>query len=293
MDVHRLRLFLDVSRLGSFAAAARAHGTDPSTVSRGVAALEAELGTRLFDRTTRQLAPTEDGERLAGRLAPLVDDLDAALAELREDGRAPSGRLRVSASTSFGLEVIMPALPRFREAYPNVTLDLDLTDRRVDLLEDRIDVAIRHGHLPDSALVATRLADVEYRLVANADYLASRGTPRSPGDLSGHDLLNFPYAAFAHSWTLSDQRNPDREHIVPVDAVMVLSNALALRAAAEAGLGIAILPDWALQARDLRRVLPSWRVTNAQDGALWRVMPSRRFVPPRVVAWNAFLNQLV
>ena len=149
MDVSTLQLFIEVVRQGSFAAVARDRQLDPSSVSRAIANLEKELGVRLLQRTTRQLSPTEAGLTYFERVEPLVEELQQALAVTTDMSQQPKGQLRITASVSFGLTCIVPLLPQLEAQYPDLTVDLLLTDAVVDLLAERVDVAVRLGRLAD------------------------------------------------------------------------------------------------------------------------------------------------
>jgi DNA-binding transcriptional LysR family regulator len=286
MQIEQLRLFVDVFHAGGFAPVARARDLAPSSVARAIAALEESVGERLFQRTTRRHAPTAAGERLMARIEPVLAELDAALDGVGAGG-APSGRLRVTASTAFGERVLAPRLAAFRVANPRVTVDLVLSDAALDLVGERIDLAIRHGALPDGSMVARRLAAVSYRLVASPDYIARHGAPASPADLARHETIAFPYPGFSTEWRL----DCGRETVVqPIEPAVVISNAGAILAAVRSGLGIGLLADWTI-GRDfaegrLVEVLPGWR---GPEGQLSLVFPSRRFVPARARAFADFL----
>ena len=294
MELAQLDAFVAVAHLGSFAAAARARGVATSSVTRAVAGLEASLGVRLFQRTTRRVKLTEAGERFLRRVGPLLEELEAARAGAQDTARGPSGILRLAASVTYGQSVIAPRLHAFREACPGVVVDLVLSDERVDLVGERIDLAVRHGHLPDSDLVAKRLASVSYKLVASPAYLAASGVPDAPEALDGHRALGFDFTPFREGWRL--ERGGRAFHTAPPPALLS-SNAAALRACALDGMGIALLADW-LIGRDLargrlREVLAGWTAGPARaepDPALWLVMPSRAFVPAKVRAMAAFLT---
>lgn len=290
MKFERLQTFFDVFRAGSFAAAARQRDVDPSNVSRSISALEADLGVRLFNRTTRRMTPTEEGMHLFDKLSGPLDEIDGVLAEARDFREKPSGTLRISASASFGAEHVVPRLPRFLADYPELRVDLRLTDRRVDLVEEQVDIAIRHGQLEDSELISRKLRDVNYRVLASSDYLAANGHPRTPSDLSRHRIATFTYAAFNETWSFRHARAPQSGSVscsfVPT---LTVSSAMALRDCAHASLGIAILPDW-MDRGGLVPVLPDWNLVTGSGGALWQVTASRRYVPGRVRAWLDYLQ---
>ena len=295
MELSQINAFLAVARCGGFAAAAREQGVAPSSMTRAVAALEASLGVRLLQRTTRQVTLTEAGARYRDRVAPIAEELAAARADASDAARGPAGLLRLAASVSYGQVVIVPLLPAFAEAHPDIVVDLVLSDDRLDLVSERIDLAVRHGHLPDSQLVARRLATAAYRLVASPAYLASRGAPKTPDALAGHRALGFDFAPFKDGWRLVRGR---RTAEVSLPAAFLSSNAMALRQAALGGMGVALLADWLigedLAAGRLAEVLPGWTagaVGAEAAPALWLVTPTRAFVPAKVRAFEAHLTE--
>ena len=280
MDLAQLRLFEDVSRLGSFASAAQAAGVDPSAVSRAIAALEAALGVRLFERTTRRVTITEAGERFRARVAPLLQGFDEAVAEARDLVDYPRGQLRISASTAFGQVVVVPMLGAYSAANPEVDVDLLPDDRPVDLVSDRIDLAIRHQ--PDAApdFVVSRLINTSYRVVASPDYLAGNPLP-DPESLGEHPCLRFPFPGFRDRWRF---RRDGVESTVAVGGRIVVAGALALHAAVLRGLGPALLADWlvgpALRSGDLIDVFPDHEVTATDfESGAWILYPSRSYLP--------------
>ena len=290
MNFARLQTFFDVFRSGSFAAAARQRGVDPSSMSRSVSVLEAELGVRLFNRTTRRMTPTEEGTLLHDRLSGPLDEIEGVLAEARDIREKPSGILRISASASFGAEHVVPRLPTFLAEHPDLRVDLQLTDRRVDLVEEQVDVAIRHGRLEDSELTSRKLRDVRYRVVGSSGYFAAHGLPRHPSELSEHRIVTFSYPAFRDSWTFRHAKTPQSGAVsCSFGPVLTVSSATALRDCARGGLGIAILPDW-MERAGLVDALPNWDVLTGAGGALWQVTASHRYVPGRIRVWLEFMN---
>ncbi len=193
-----LEVFLRVVQEGGFSAAARSVGLTPSAVSKLITRLEKRLGARLFMRTTRALSLTEEGEayhRAGQRILRELDDADQAAA-----AGAVRGRLHVNASIPFGSQYVVPALPGFLARYPDVLVDLSLTDDVVDLLAQKTDVAIRTGDLPDSALLAHKLGQSRRVLCASPAYLQARGTPRTPDELGKHDCLTFNFRRARSGW---------------------------------------------------------------------------------------------
>lgn len=294
MDIAVLQLFTDVAKQGSFATVARDRDVDPSSVSRAIAGLETELGIRLFQRTTRKLTLTEAGAAYFARIEPLVEELQQAGEFAAEIAGEPKGALRVTASVSFGLQCLVPLLPKFEAQYPELTLDLLLTDQVVDLLVDRIDVAIRLGILADSSLIAQRLMPTHYWVCASPSYLKQNGTPRSPQELTQHQCLLFPLTGFRSRWRFRDVQNQETE--VAIHGRTIISNALALQQCAIAGMGIALLPNWLIQSEidrgDLVNLFPNHQVTATDfNTAAWIVYPSRSYVPLKVLAFADFLKQ--
>jgi DNA-binding transcriptional LysR family regulator len=248
LDVNRsgeLEVFVRAVELGGFSAAARALGMTPSAVSKLVARLEARLGARLLNRSTRNLQLTPEGCVFYERGVRVLAELDetergAAI------GATPRGRLRVHANVPLGRHYLLPLAPAFLDAHPDITLDIVLTDQVVDLLEQRTDVAIRSGSLKDSQLVARKLGDASMVIVGAPAYLARRGTPRTPADLDAHNRLGFGFARTLNGWPLLDAQHTRIE--VPVAGNALAGDGETLRQLALAGVGLARLA--AFQVRD-------------------------------------------
>jgi DNA-binding transcriptional LysR family regulator len=292
MNLDALAIFVEVLEAGSFAAVARRRDLDPSAISRVVAALEEELGFRLFQRTTRRLSPTEAGAVYFERVRGLVEDLERARSEARDRVAGPSGNLRVTASASFGLSCIVPTIADFKRRYPDLSLDLRLTDNVVDLVGDRIDVAVRLGPRPDGDFICARLMTTRYRVCASPVYLQSAGLPQRPEDLEAHRCLLFPLAGYRTRWRFRDRQGGRVE--VPVKGDIVISNAMALHRAVLDGLGPVLLADWLVDndIADGRLVdlFPDHEVTAVDfDTAAWIVYPSRAYVPMKV---RVFIDHL-
>lgn len=293
MDTDTLKTFIEVVQAGSFAAAARQLDLDPSAVSRTVAALEAELGVRLFQRTTRRLAPTEAGAAYFERIRPVLDELERARAEAQDALAQPVGVLRVTASVTFGLTRLLPLLPALRAAHPALALDLLLTDATVDLIAERIDVAIRLGPSVDSSLIGRRLMTTRYRVCASPEYLRRHGAPVLPQELAQRDCLRFPLPGYRTRWKFRDRTGGLGE--VDVHGSVVISNGLALLRAALDGLGPVLLPDWLIGEHlahgDLVDLFPDHDVTATEfDTAAWLLYPSRSYMPLKLRAFIEFLQ---
>lgn len=293
MELDALAVFIEVVRRGSFAAVARERGVAPSSISRTLAGLEDELGLRLLQRTTRRLSPTEAGAVYLERIEPLVEGLVQAHHQAADLDEQPSGVLRVTAPVSFAQETLVPWLPALLERHPRLHVELHLTDAMVDLVAERIDVAVRLGRLPDSELVARRVATFDFVICAAPAYLERRGRPRRPQDLARHETVLFLMGGVRSRWRL---RKQGRTVTVHVRGRCTLGSSMAVRRAAIDGLGLALLPRFmvadALAEGTLVALLPSWEAT-ATDFApgVWVLLPSRRYVPLKVRAFVAFVQE--
>lgn len=293
MDLTTLQIFVEVMRQGNFAAVARDRDCDPSSISRLIAGLEKELGVRLFQRTTRRLSPTEAGSTYFERIEPLLGEIQTAHEITADIAQHPKGTLRMTTSVSFGQKCVLPLLPDFRHQYPELNLDVLLTDIVVDLLRERIDVAIRLGILADSSLIAQRLMPTHYRVCASPQYLENRGTPQAPMDIAHHDCLLFPLSGFRSRWIFQDGAGKLTE--VPVRGSVTISNAIALQQGAISGMGIALLANWLIddeiQAGNLVDLFPNHQVTATEfNTAAWFVFPSRAYLPLKVRVFTEFLK---
>lgn len=237
-----MEVFVRVAELGSLSAAARAFRMTPSAVSKLVTRLEARLGVRLIQRSTRHMQLTPEGAVFLERSARILGEIDAAEREVAS-GVTPRGRLRVNANVPFGLHCLLPLVPGFLAQHPHVTLEVALTDAVVDLFEARADVAIRTGPLRESRLVARKLGDSRMVVVASKAYLKRHGKPRTPADLARHNCLGFCFARHTKGWPfldLSGDPSGAAALVVPHGNTQV-SDGEAMRRLALAGLGIARL----------------------------------------------------
>lgn len=296
MDLNQLRTFVEVVRQGSFAGAARSLGQDPSKVTRAVAALEAELGVRLLQRTTRQLSLTASGDGYLAQVAPLLDELELAAEQVRAGSGQLRGLVRITASVAYGQTALVPLLPLLHREHPGLEFDLLLSDSVVDLVSQRVDIALRLGPPVNSSLIGQRLRPMRFRVVASPGYLEAQGRPRRPADLSQCACLRFPLPGYRTLWRF--RASPDGEvEDVPIQGWLVASTALALRQAALDGLGPALLADWLIDA-DIRQgrlvdLFPAHEATATQfDSAVWLLYASREAqLPQRVRAVLGLLRE--
>jgi DNA-binding transcriptional LysR family regulator len=294
MDTLSLKIFVEVARLGGFAAAARSQAVDPSSVSRTVAALEDELGVRLFQRSTRKLSLTEAGHLYLGRVEPLVDELNHARDEALAVSQGVSGTLRMTASVAFGYQQLAAVLPEFRQRYPALRLELLMSDDNLHLVNDRIDLAIRLGARFQGDMVCSKLVSTRYRVCASPGYVRQHGTPRTPQDLAKHRCLLLTLPEFRSAWHFKSGKG--RVVDVPIQGDMVVSNPLVQLRCALNGIGPALLADWlandALQAGDLVDLFPQYDVSATSfDTGVWLLYPSRSYLPLKVRTMVDFLKE--
>jgi DNA-binding transcriptional LysR family regulator len=264
-DVNRsgeMEVFVQAVDRGGFSAASRVLGLTPSAVSKLVGRLEARLGTQLVQRSTRKLQLTAEGRQFYERSRRVLADIDEAERSVTADA-APRGRVAINTSVSFGTQVLVPLVPRFIAQHPQVALDIALTDRVVDLMDERADIAIRWGPLPSSDLVARRLGETAQAIVGSPDYLARHGTPRKPADLQRHRQLDFSYRRRVPDWPL---RVDGQQLDVPVHGSVRAGDGETLRHLALAGAGLARLSRYHIQADlDAGRLVPVLEKYNPRD----------------------------
>ncbi|CEJ15547.1 LysR family transcriptional regulator [Phreatobacter sp. AB_2022a] len=282
-----LEVFARVVTSGGMSAAAREMGLSPAVISKRIKRLEDRLGTRLLQRTTRQLSLTEAGQGYYERVVAILASIDEAEAFVTRRSSLARGTLRVSAPTSFGRLHIAPHLRSFLEANPDLVVHLELSDSFVDIVGEGYDLAIRIGELDDSSFVARRLAPNHRLLVAAPSYLAERGAPTSIGALAGHALLSHN----SDTWRLE---GPDGSQVVRLHGPLKTNSSEVIREATLAGIGIALRSTWdvgpELKDGRLKVVLPEWRASRRVG--VHAVYPTRRFLPQKVrvfIDWLAGL----
>lgn len=281
IDLNELVVFVHVIQAGSFSGAARHLGMPKSTVSRKVAELEERVGARLVQRTTRNLGLTDAGRIYYERAARVVNDVQEAEEAVSAMQATPRGLLRVTAPLGFG--VLGAIIGELLERHRDVQIELVCTDRRVDLVEERFDVAIRAGALADSGLIARKITSVRSILVASPRYCRTHGTPRTPADLTKHACIAFGVGASPNVWTLESGGKRTDVRITPK---LTVNDVEVVRTAALAGTGIGIQAEQGaaddLRHGRLRRVLPGW---SSSDVPIYALYPSTRQLSPKVTAF--------
>lgn len=288
-EADQLQAFLAVLETGSFTAAGRRVGRDASVISRRVAALEARIGIRLIERSTRRVGPTEAGTRLRDRTREAMDLLRVAEDEARELADVPSGLLRVTLPSAFGRMWIGPRLHEFLGTYPSVRLDARFGDRFVDLIDEGFDVAVRIGEMKDSRLVSRRIAPTARLVCAAPGYLAQRGPLAKPDDLRQHDCMGFTPMSTHPVWHLVRQHE---EHSVRVSGRFESDDIHTLVQAAVAGAGVLMAADW-LVAREIAdgRLVPVLREWKAKgETGVYAVRASKRNAPAKTRAFVDWLE---
>jgi DNA-binding transcriptional LysR family regulator len=283
-----LQVFRHVAELNSFVAAGRRLGLSPAAVSRNIAELEAHAGARLLHRTTRRISLTEEGRTYLEHVVRGLDALSEADQALAPVKAAPTGTLRVSAPMTVTLTRLSSALPAFLARHPGLALDLHLDDRRVDIVREGYDLAIRGSDkLEDSSLVARELASMPHVLCAAPSYFRAHGKPRTPQDLKSHTHVRFSLSGHADLWEFSQGGRTER---IAVNARYSVSSSLAVRDALREGFGLSLIPYPYVEddIRDgrLQSALDDW---SSVTTTLYAVYPSRQYLTPKIRVFLDFL----
>lgn len=270
-----LRVFRRVVELSGFSAAAEDLGLSNAAVSKNVQELEAELGARLLNRTTRRVNPTEAGQLYYDRISAMLDELGDADAFVSDYSTSPRGTLKINAPMSMGLTRVAPVVSDFLVAYPEISVDLQMNDAVVDLIQNGFDIGIRGaGGLKDSSLVARKLGNISRSLCAAPAYIESAPALKQPEDLGAHECLIYSLSSSPDVWTF---KKAERTAEISVSGRLKINNSIALKDAAIAGAGLALLPDFvcdeALADGRLKALLPDWR---AATQAIYAVYPAHR-----------------
>jgi DNA-binding transcriptional LysR family regulator len=289
MDKYQeMRVFAAVADAGSFVAAADALGISKAAVSRYVSELEQRLGVRLMHRTTRRLSLTQEGEVFLARSREILASIDDSEREISTRSESASGLLKLSVPVSFGIKHLADLWSEFLQAHPRVSLDVQLADRVIDLVDEGFDVAVRIARLPDSSLVSRKLATTRLVLCASPKYLKERGVPNHPSELPQHDILAYSLLAMGDTWQFTGPKGPVTVKVKPR---LWTSNGETCVAAAVRGAGIQLQPTFLiadeLASGQLVEVLPKFRSIEL---GIYAVYPTRKFVLPKVRVLLEFLS---
>jgi len=287
-----IAVFVHVVDAGSFTAAAEKLDLSKPVVSKYVSRLENRLGARLLHRTTRRLSLTEVGRVFYERSQQGLLHLEEAEAEVTRLQAVPRGVLKLNSPMSFGILHVAPALPDFLSKYPELSVDISLDDRRVDLVEEGFDLAIRIGELPDSSLVARRLGPCQHVVCGAPDYFRQHGVPKTPEALREHNAITYKYQNSPREWHFI---SPEGAAVrIPVSGSIQMNNSLGLREALLRGAGITLTPSFVvgqdIAAGRLQAVLTTYKV---QELSIYAVYPDRRHLSPKVRAFVDFMDQRI
>lgn len=283
-----LNVFRHAVELGSFAATSRHLGLSPAAVSKNISELEAHLAVRLFNRTTRRMSLTEAGTLYYERIVRVLDDLAAADDALRATQETPRGLLRVSAPMTLTLLCLSTVMPKFLTRYPEVSLDLQLDDRYVNIVDQGFDLALRGSdNLEDSSLIARKLMDLRHVICGAPSYFEQYGVPVSPEELANHSCIQFTPSSHANAWTF---KKGDRMVSVPIKGRYKVNSSLAIRDALRSGFGLSLIP-WIYVREDLREgrlqtALAEW---SPNEATVYAVYPSKRYLTSKVRVFLDFL----
>lgn len=283
-----LRAFVKVVETANFSEAGRRLRISRSAVSKYVAELEQDLGVQLLSRTTRRVMPTENGQTYYERAIAILADLDAADQAVTQSQAKPRGLLRVNAPMSFGTMQLGPAIAEFMKLYPDLQIQLALSDEHVDPVQDGLDVTLRIAELESSSLIARKLMPIDRIVCASPEYLHKHGTPKHPSDLRNHACLTYGYLSTGNQWKLSGK---DGDHWINPRWTLCANNAEVLRDAAVSGRGVAVLPvfiaEAALKSGELQSFLSDYKTPPL---TLYAIYPPTRHLATKV---RLFIDYLV
>ncbi len=286
MNIEHIKLFIRIASLGNISQAGKEFGLSPAVSSSHINKLEDDLGTRLIHRTTRKVSLTEEGQIFLPHANGILETIETAKASIGVGSVSPQGKLRVTAPASFGRMHIIPALDAFLSKYPDLDVEMHLSDSIVDLVEGGYDIAIRDASMNDSSMMARKLAPDNRILCASPDYISKYGEPKKPEDLEEHRCVNL---MGNESWTLKTPQGP---HTIKTNNRFRTDNGEAARDGAVQGLGITLTATWCchdfLRSGELIQVLKDYPLVS--DVSLWAVYPSSRLLAPKV---RVFIDYLV
>jgi len=279
-----------VVETGSISEASRIFDVQPSSISRQLAVLEQELGVRLLNKTTRNTGLTEAGHKYYEFSQRIVSEFDQAKRVVNDLQEKPKGQLKVSMTVGFGECVVLPLISKFMSLYPDIDIKLELTERVVDLVEENIDVAIRSGRLPDSSMIAKRLADNNFLLCASRQYLASKGTPDTPEDLINHQCIRYSYSRWKDWFLMAEQRTK-----LTINKAISVNSVNGQKQLVLNDTGLALMPFWAvkdeLESGSICQVMPEHIFSPYEElSATYAIYLKRDLVSPKTRVFLDFLN---
>ncbi|MEH6473664.1 MAG: LysR family transcriptional regulator [Halopseudomonas sp.] len=285
-----MRVFCRVATCGNFSQAARELRISPAMVTKHIASLESELSIRLLNRTTRKVSTTEAGERYLRLCQNLLSDIEEGEASLNELSQHPSGTLKLTAPVDFGVLKLAPAIANYLTRFPDVSIDINYQDRKVNLVEDGFDIAIRIGALPDSSLVAVPLITKHpLTCCASPGYLEQHGIPQHPADLRKHNCLTYSYSSTNNDWQFS---NAGESHSIKASGSLNANNGRAMAAAAAQGVGIILKPQFMVQDFiDRGELVPILEDYQQPCSDVYAVYPHRRFLPAKMRSFIDYLKE--
>ena len=278
-------IYVKVVQQGSLSAASRAMGIPVTTISAKVASLEKRLGVTLIQRTTRRLNVTEAGKLFYEHCLKGLDEIESGVQELTSNKKEPQGLLRITASPAIGHVVLPPLISDYMDKYPKVKIQLILTNRKVDLVQESIDLAIRAGQLEDSTLIARKLKEVKWKLYSSPKYIKTHGVPSSPAEIGKHSYISFNIIDRGIELNISDDVEKTK---IKINPKIMADDIEVVRLFVEAGRGIAFLPSLMVE-REVKNgiivpILNSWTLSLEQN-TVAIVYPNQRFVPPKIKAF--------
>jgi DNA-binding transcriptional LysR family regulator len=290
MNFNSAFYFFEVVKTGSFVKAASKIGIPKSTLSDKISELEHDLGVTLLVRTTRKLSLTEAGKQYFERCAHALSELQSAKEEIAQTQSSPQGLIRISTLPSFADDALATAVAEFRALYPQVSFEIDSSERQVDLIGEGFDIAVRGGHLSDSSLIARKIGKGSFILLASPKYLKKRGTPKHPKDLASHDCLMLQLGDETYNWVL---KGPQGKTVrIKVVGPVIANSAMTIKALLLKGQGIALFPSLPNAKEVLRgelvHVLPEWL---SPEEPVHIVYPAQRFFSPKLKAFIPLLEK--
>lgn len=292
-SLQSIQIFIEAAETQSFTVAAHRLGISPSGVSKSITRLENKLGIRLLSRTTRSVKTTEEGFILLETYKQILSELEQAEENLIRQVTKPSGRLRVQMPLGIGQHVIQPILSEFLEANPNITIDLELSDRETEIVDEKLDAVIKVGDPPDSRIIARKLGTINYIVAASPKYLKRFGEPKTPDDLRKHQCLGYfiPYTNKYREWKFSSTTGKKSQMLA---GKLNINHAPSLIEAAEAGLGIISVANFLIfDSIKAGRLIPLLSDYSAQGADVWLTYFERRYQSPRVRALVSHLMDKV